>query len=143
MRLCLLVILLLVANQKRAEHSEFSDFPSKKETRMNRDDFYRRVYRVVRRIPTGKVTTYGAIAEQIGARNSSRMVGYALHGVEGDMDVPCHRVVNRNGELTGKMHFATPTLMRDLLESEGVTFRGDVVDMKLHFWQPGKPRKKR
>ncbi len=108
---------------------------------MNKDDFYRRVYRVVRRIPTGKVTTYGAIAEQIGARSSSRMVGYALHGVAGDMDIPCHRVVNRNGELTGKMHFATPTLMRDLLESEGVTFRGDAVDMKLHFWQPKARRK--
>lgn len=104
---------------------------------MNADaDFYHRVYDVVRSIPVGKVTTYGAIARALGAGRSSRLVGWALNAVADDMSIPCHRVVNRLGELSGKMYFATPTLMRDLLESEGVTFDGDHVRMREHYWEP-------
>lgn len=104
---------------------------------MKNDDFYQRVYLLVQSIPKGRVTTYGAIARHLGVAWGARMVGYALHAVASDMSMPCHRVVNRNGDLTGKMHFATPTLMRDLLKSEGVRFKGDCVRMDLHFWDPG------
>src|SRR5687768_14515083 len=99
-------------------------------------DLYERIYDIVRRIPIGSVTSYGAIARCIGIGRSSRMVGYALNAVADDMSIPCHRVVNRNGELSGKMHFATPTLMRELLESENITFVDEAVDMKRHFWDP-------
>lgn len=99
-------------------------------------DLYERIYDIVRLIPVGRVTTYGAIARVIGIGRSSRMVGYALNSVADDMSIPCHRVVNRNGELSGRMHFATPTLMREMLESEEITFVGDAVDMARHFWDP-------
>jgi methylated-DNA-protein-cysteine methyltransferase-like protein len=102
----------------------------------NNNDLYDRIYDIVRSIPAGRVTTYGAIAEKIGLRSSARMVGYALNSAAGRTDVPCHRVVNRLGELTGKMHFATPDLMRELLEAEGVTFINDGVDMKKCLWEP-------
>lgn len=100
-------------------------------------DLYERIYDVVRRVPLGRVTTYGAIARCIGIGGSARMIGYALNAVGDDMSIPCHRVVNRNGELTGKRHFATPHLMRELLESEGVVFDGEAVDMAACFWEPG------
>jgi len=106
------------------------------ENKKKNDDLYDRIYDIVRRIPTGKVTTYGAIAEKIGLRSSARMVGWALNSAAGRTDVPCHRVVNRLGELTGKMHFATPDLMRELLEAEGITFLNNSVDMKQYFWPP-------
>ena len=102
-------------------------------------DFYSRVYDVVEEIPAGRVTTYGAIAAFLGARSSSRLVGYALLAVADDMALPCHRVVNRVGELSGKHHFPTPGLMRELLESEGVEFNGERVVMSRHFWDPGNP----
>lgn len=103
---------------------------------MGQSDFFQRVYDLVRMIPAGRVTTYGAIARHIGAGRSARIVGYALNGVVEDMSIPCHRVVNRNGELSGRMHFPTPTLMRELLESEGVTFQGESVRMAKHYWEP-------
>jgi methylated-DNA-protein-cysteine methyltransferase-like protein len=101
-----------------------------------KDDFYQRVYDVVRMIPVGKVTTYGTIAAYLGARSSSRLVGYALNAVVDDMSIPCHRVVNRNGELSGRVHFPTPSLMREMLESESVEFNGERVIMEQHFWDP-------
>ncbi len=115
----------------------------------NGSDFFHRVYETVMEIPVGCVTTYGAIAAYLGARSSSRLVGYALTAAAHDMSIPCHRVVNRNGLLTGSHHFATPTLMRDLLEAEDVGFTGDAVAMEKHFWDPAtgkiglekKPRK--
>ncbi len=100
------------------------------------DDFSWKVIEAVMRIPVGRVSTYGAIARHVGAGRSARLVGHVLNTVGAEMDVPCHRVVNRNGELTGRMHFATPSLMRELLEAEGVAFVGDAVDLPLHFWDP-------
>jgi methylated-DNA-protein-cysteine methyltransferase-like protein len=102
----------------------------------NEPDFFGKVYEIVGRIPFGSVTTYGLIAEALGAKSSARMVGWALNAVVGRLDLPCHRVINRNGELSGRMHFATPTLMRELLESEGIEFIGDAVDLKKHLWKP-------
>ncbi|MBC8045077.1 MAG: MGMT family protein [Rhizobacter sp.] len=98
------------------------------------NNFYAKVYRLVRRIPRGKVSTYGTIAKKIGTGLSSRMVGYALHVAAGS-DVPCHRVVNRLGALTGAVHFGDPNLMRSLLEQEKVKFNTDgTVDMENHFY---------
>ncbi len=105
----------------------------------SQDDFFRRVYEIVRQIPFGKVTTYGHIAAALGAKSSARLVGYALNGVghyDRANDIPCHRVINRLGELSGKMHFETPTLMRELLEAEGVEFDGDAVRLEKHLWKP-------
>jgi O-6-methylguanine DNA methyltransferase len=101
-------------------------------------DFYERVYSVVKTIPVGMVTTYGHIAAALGARSSSRLVGWALNAValSDRTDIPCHRVVNRLGELSGKQHFETPFVMRERLEAEGVSFIGDAVDLSKHLWIP-------
>jgi methylated-DNA-protein-cysteine methyltransferase-like protein len=99
------------------------------------NDFYQQVYEVVSMIPSGKVTTYGSIAAFLGAGRSSRLVGRIL-STAGSIGIPCHRVVNSSGELTGSPHFSTPSLMRKLLEAEGVQFKGKRVDMAQHFWDP-------
>jgi methylated-DNA-protein-cysteine methyltransferase related protein len=99
-------------------------------------DFYEKVYEVVRQVPYGRVTSYGAIANFLGAPRSARMVGYAMN-LSHDKDVPAHRVVNRNGLLTGKFHFAGIHLMQQLLESEGVRVVNDAVqDFDRLFWDP-------
>lgn len=103
------------------------------------DDFDSRVYGIVVQIPFGRVTTYGHIAAALGARSASRMVGYALNAVKNRVDIPCHRVVNRNGELSGKLHFATPTAMREALEAEDIEFIGEAVNMQKHLWIPDIP----
>lgn len=100
------------------------------------EDFDERVYQIVMQIPFGRVTTYGHIAAALGARRSSRMVGYALNSVKDRVVIPCHRVINRNGELSGKLHFATPTLMRELLEAEGIEFIDEAVNLSKHLWIP-------
>ncbi len=105
---------------------------------MSDKDFFKKVFSVVERIPYGKVTTYGAIAEVCGIKSSARTVGWAINGMSSEL--PCHRVVNRNGELTGKLHFGDPDLMESLLRSENVEFiKKDVVNIKKHFWQPVLP----
>jgi methylated-DNA-protein-cysteine methyltransferase-like protein len=100
--------------------------------------FFENVYEVVRLIPKGRVTSYGAIAKYLGAARSSRMVGYAMNGSHAVLpEVPAQRVVNRNGVLTGKHHFKTPTTMQQLLEKEGVRVENDrVVDFEKLFWDP-------
>jgi methylated-DNA-protein-cysteine methyltransferase related protein len=100
--------------------------------------FFADVYDVVRLIPKGRVTNYGAIAKYLGSGLSSRMVGWAMNGAHKvKPKVPAHRVVNRNGMLTGKMHFATPTTMQTLLEKEKITIINDTVqDFKLKYWDP-------
>ena len=104
---------------------------------MNNDSFYDRVYEVVRLIPAGRVSSYGAIAAFIGTKGTSRMVGYAMNAAGTAFPpVPAHRVVNRNGLLTGKMSFGN-NLMQQLLESEGVKILDDkVVNFKVLFWDP-------
>lgn len=100
--------------------------------------FFDKVYDVVRLVPKGRVTTYGAIAKYLGTGLSARMVGWALNGCHNvSPPVPAHRVINRNGLLTGKAHFPTPSLMQELLENEGVKVIDDEVqDFKKHFWDP-------
>lgn len=101
------------------------------------DNFFERVYQVARQIPYGRVTSYGAIAKHLGAARSARMVGWAMNASHNMEDVPAHRVVNRNGLLSGKHHFDGTNLMQQLLESEGVTVKDNqVVDFNTVFWQP-------
>ena len=101
------------------------------------DSFFDMVYDVVRQIPKGRVTSYGAIAAVLGTKLSARMVGWAMHGAPAR--VPAHRVVNRNGMLSGKHHFATPTKMQEMLEKEGIKVKNDIiVDFKKHYWDPAK-----
>lgn len=102
------------------------------------DDFYLRVYAIVRDIPTGRVTTYGSIAAALGLRSGARVIGYALNAlpIEMRLNVPAHRVVNRNGELTGRMHFETPFVMRERLEADGVPFNGNRVAIERCLWVP-------
>ena len=98
--------------------------------------FFERCYEVVSRIPCGKITTYGAIANYLGAVRASRMVGWAMNNSH-DKDIPSHRVVNRVGLLTGKHHFHGINLMKQLLENEGHTFFGDqLLNFKDIFWDP-------
>lgn len=99
--------------------------------------FFESVYEVVRKIPYGRVSSYGAIARAVGAAGSARMVGWAMNGATGMDDVPAHRVLNRNGVLTGKHHFPGTNLMQKLLEAEGITVIDDQVeDFKNIFWDP-------
>ena len=100
--------------------------------------FYDQVYQVVRLIPKGRVTSYGAIASYLGSKGSARMVGYAMNAAHtASPPVPAQRVVNRNGMLTGKFHFGSPDLMQQLLENEGVKIEDDKVsEFKSIFWDP-------
>lgn len=101
--------------------------------------FFDDVFEVAKLIPKGRVTSYGAIAAYLGTKMSSRMVGWAMNAAHGEQKVPAHRVVNRNGQLTGKHHFETPTTMKKLLEREGVKVKNDkVVDFDRLFWDPAK-----
>lgn len=105
----------------------------------DQDNFFERVYDVVRQIPYGKVTSYGAIARFLGAARSARMVGWAMNACHGREDVPAHRVVNRVGLLSGKHHFEGTNLMQQLLESEGVKVRENkIVNFEEHLWDPAK-----
>jgi methylated-DNA-protein-cysteine methyltransferase-like protein len=100
-------------------------------------DFFQRVYDVVRLIPNGKVTNYGAIAKYLGTAKSSRMVGWAMNAAHSLDDVPAHRVVNRIGMLSGAAHFSTLTEMQELLEEEGIVVKeNQIVDFKTHYWDP-------
>jgi methylated-DNA-protein-cysteine methyltransferase-like protein len=102
--------------------------------------FYDLVYEIARQIPKGRVTSYGAIAACLGTRLSARLVGWAMNGADRiKPKVPAHRVVNRNGMLSGKHHFATPTRMQELLEKEGIQIKEDtIVGFKDIFWDPAK-----
>ena len=95
-----------------------------------------KIYELVRKVPKGKVTTYGTLAEKVGTRTTSRMVGWAMNASHvATPRVPAHRVVNRNGLLTGKHHFGSPTLMEDLLKAEGIEVKNDqIVNFKKHLY---------
>jgi methylated-DNA-protein-cysteine methyltransferase related protein len=106
-------------------------------------DFYQSVFEIARQIPVGRVTSYGAIARYLGTSGSSRMVGWAMNLSHRQMlYVPAHRVVNRNGLLTGKIHFGSPGEMQELLENEGIAVENDcVTDFHNLFWDPIKELK--
>jgi methylated-DNA-protein-cysteine methyltransferase-like protein len=100
-------------------------------------DFFEKVYEVVRQIPYGRVSTYGAIAKSIGAAKSARAVGYAMNASHQYDDVPAHRVVNRNGVLTGKHHFPGTHVMQQMLEAEGIEVVDDqIINFEKHLWTP-------
>ncbi len=102
-----------------------------------KNNFFDNVYAVVRLVPHGRVTTYGAVAAYLGAKKSARMVGWAMNNAHTLPDVPAHRVVNRNGLLTGKHFFGAPDAMQKLLEAEGVAVENDQVrDFEKLFWDP-------
>jgi methylated-DNA-protein-cysteine methyltransferase-like protein len=101
------------------------------------DNFFERVYAIVRQIPYGKVTSYGAIAKALGTARSARMVGWAMNASHHLEDVPAHRVVNRKGLLSGKHHFEGTNLMQQLLESEGIKVKNNqIIAFENHFWDP-------
>lgn len=105
---------------------------------MKDDSFFEKVFEVVKLIPRGRVTSYGAIAKYLGSGGSSRMVGWAMNASHSILDeVPAHRVVNRNGMLTGKHHFGSSDMMQQLLENEGVKVENNgVVNFSELFWDP-------
>lgn len=103
------------------------------------ENFFERVYQVVRLIPEGRVTSYGAIAKYLGAARSARMVGWAMNASHTMEDIPAHRVVNKAGILTGKHHFDGTNLMQQLLEGEGVIIENlQIVNLDQYFWDPFK-----
>lgn len=103
----------------------------------NNEGFFKRVYEVCKMIPYGRVTSYGAIAQYLGSKSSARMVGWAMNASHAIEDVPAHRVVNREGLLSGKHHFEGTNLMQQLLESEGVLVKEhQVQDFEFYFWDP-------
>jgi len=102
----------------------------------SKSNFFNDVYEVVKLIPEGRVTSYGAIAEYLGTKGSARMVGWAMHGAVATHDVPAHRVVNRQGLLTGKIHFGGDRMQR-LLEKEGIRVEDDIIqNFEKVFWEP-------
>ncbi len=102
-------------------------------------NFFNDVYQVVRLIPKGRATSYGAIATYLGTKMSARMVGWAMNAAHEDKTIPAHRVVNRNGLLTGRFHFKTPKTMQQNLEKEGIKVKKDqIVDFERVFWEPYK-----
>ncbi|MEQ6167894.1 MGMT family protein [Ekhidna sp. MALMAid0563] len=104
---------------------------------MDKESFFQDVYEVAKLIPSGRVTSYGAIAKYLGVARSARVVGWAMNGAVAKHDVPAHRVVNRIGLLTGKNHFQSPTRMKELLEAEGIKVKNDqIIDFEKHFWDP-------
>lgn len=117
-----------------ASGSEMSDLHAKEKY----SSFFEDVHAVVRQIPKGRVTSYGAIAQYLGTRMSARMVGWAMNASHSAYPpVPAQRVVNRNGMLTGKHHFSPPQLMEELLKAEGIHVKEDtIVDFKKVFWDP-------
>ncbi len=121
-------------------------------------DFFELVYEIARMVPKGRVTSYGAIGKYLGSARSARMVGWAMNGAprspratlatsgcpkgRGPKPVPAHRVVNRNGELTGKHHFGHPNLMQQLLKKEGIKVKNDkIINFEKLFWDPAKELK--
>jgi methylated-DNA-protein-cysteine methyltransferase-like protein len=105
----------------------------------NSGNFFEKVYEIAKQIPFGRVTSYGAIAKYLGAAKSARMVGWAMNASHNNADIPAHRVVNRNGLLTGKFHFDGTNLMQQLLESEGIVVKeNQIQNFNDVFWDPFK-----
>lgn len=127
----------LTANAELRRNFFKLNFFQKKMAKPAQPSYFDMVYAVVRRIPAGRVTNYGAVANYL-ALGASRMVGWALNRAHGLDGVPAHRVVNRKGELSGRHHWSPPSRMAELLESEGVRVENDcVAEFSRHFWDPG------
>lgn len=109
-----------------------------KNRKKNSEGFFSKVYDVARLIPFGRVTSYGAIANYLGSVQSARIVGWAMNDSHQQTEfVPAHRVVNRNGLLTGKQHFGNSNTMKQLLENEGIKIEDDkIIDFEKYFWDP-------
>ena len=107
---------------------------------MKEQSFFEKVYQIVKLIPKGRVTSYGAIAEHLGSKGSARMVGWAMNkSLSFPENLPAHRVVNRKGMLTGKIHFGGTNTMQQLLESEGLVIEDNqIIDFEIVFWEPAK-----
>jgi methylated-DNA-protein-cysteine methyltransferase related protein len=102
-----------------------------------KENYFDLVFQVVKQIPEGRVTSYGAIANYLGLKSGARMVGYAMNASHNDPEIPAHRVVNRNGLLTGKHHFPSPTAMQDRLAAEGIQVAHDqILNFETYFWDP-------
>lgn len=127
-----------INNQKIIKRKSKSAKEEQPKNTLKEFSFFADVYEVVRQIPKGRVTSYGAIAAYLGTKLSARMVGWAMNAAHGaSPKVPAQRVVNRNGMLTGKYHFSTDTAMEELLKKDGVTVKNDtIVDFKERFWDP-------
>lgn len=127
-----------VIKQKAGVGKKISAAKEKPKSTVKEYSFFADVFEVARQIPKGRVTSYGAIAAYLGTKLSARMVGWAMNAAHtAKPKVPAQRVVNRNGVLTGKYHFATPTTMEELLKKDGVAVKNDtVVDFKELFWDP-------
>jgi methylated-DNA-protein-cysteine methyltransferase related protein len=124
--------------RKITSPDELSESLFAKKKKQSTESFFDSVFQVARMIPRGRVSTYGAIAEYLGSKLSARMVGWAMNAAgSANPPVPAHRVVNRNGMLSGKHHFATPTLMEDLLRKEKIAVKDDrVVEFEKLLWKP-------
>lgn len=127
-----------MASLKRANNNISEKISTINPSGKREASFFELVFDVARQIPKGRVTSYGAIAACLGTKLSARMVGWAMNSAHGAKPkVPAHRVVNRNGMLTGKHHFETPTKMQELLEKEGVRVNdGAIAEFKKLFWDP-------
>ncbi|GGZ28851.1 methylated-DNA--protein-cysteine methyltransferase [Echinicola pacifica] len=107
--------------------------------KIDKHNFFDQVYQVVKLIPKGRVSSYGAIAQYLGTKSGARTVGYAMNAAHSLPDVPAHRVVNRSGLLTGKHHFPTPSAMQEALEEEGILVKNDKIqDFDSKFWDPSR-----
>lgn len=127
----LLTFIAMSKNKKPLSKNEVAK-PVKEEP-----SFFQNVWDVVMLVPRGRITTYGAIGKYLGSGLTARMVGWAMNACHNNRKVPAHRVINRNGMLSGKMHFKTPTRMQELLEKEGTVVQKDkVVDFNKKFWDP-------
>ncbi len=135
---CKVDLSLTMAERTNTKSTSRPQRAPQRDTPVEKRDFFGDVMAVVRQVPKGRVTSYGAIARYLGAARSSRLVGYCMNGSHTVRPkVPAHRVVNRIGMLTGKHHFATPERMQELLEAEGVKVHNDqVVEMERLFWDP-------
>ena len=123
---------------KQIKKSLPEKLPSVKPGGKKETSFFEQVYEIARQIPYGRVTSYGAIAAALGTKLSARMVGWAMNGAHfANPSVPAHRVVNRNGMLSGRHHFETPDQMQQLLEKEGIVVENDTIkDFTSLFWDP-------
>jgi len=129
-----------MATRKKADKSLKEKLATLTPSGKREESFFELVFDVARQIPRGRVTSYGAIAACLGAKLSARMVGWAMNGAgRVKPKIPAHRVVNRNGMLSGKHHFKDENQMQKLLEKEGVKVKDDkVVDFEKKFWDPAK-----